>query len=496
MRPFTKWCAPRLAFLLAAVAPVIPAQTSFGEDQRFVPSLGSVGSFGQSVALDGETALIAASGKAFFFREVAPGAWTETQVLSPTGSDQCSFGSLVHLDEGRAGVTDLLYPGVFCDRVGQLYAYDDSGVSLPLTEKISGYTLATGISFGFTVDLAMDGDWLLAGADGYSPDLNDLFPKAVFLQREEDHWNELQKVSGSDTVLYSGFGQAVAIDATSATAVIGDPELEAVYVFQYDGTSWSEIQRLTASDGSPADGFGSAVAIENGVIAVASPLDDAQFVNQGSVYVYRFDGSSWQETQNFTSFTLTANAKFGNSLELEDGRLAAGAPGDNVAFVFRDFGSSFLLVQQLAASTPTGLDKFGTALTLDGPRCLVGASSYGTQGSKRGAAFLYELHDLALTTSSAQVQAGQTLTIVTRGGLPGTPCQVTFGLGRRAGSGLTAPQFGIPGAIQGVFNAEGRCVQNLAVPAGLVGKTLKLRTHGQVSPGVVEESNPIAVAVL
>lgn len=482
---------PRLGILLVAMASGIQAQTSFYEDQRFVPSDGSVTNFGQSVALEGKTVLVGSRDRAFVFRKGSDDMWVEQQGLSATGADACSFGSLVHLDQGRPAVADLDYPGPFCDRIGVLYMYDDDGQSLTLNSKIYG----TNSYYGFTVDVDMDRDWMLVGADGYSPDLADNFPVAVFLQQVAGQWQKVHTVSGSDTVKYDSFGGSVAIDAVAGTAVIGEDNTESVYVFSYDGSLWTEVQKLTASDGVPGDSFGASVAIEGGTIVVGAPYDDGQVVNQGSLYVFRFDGSSWVETQNLASSTPTLNAWFGTAIDLDDGRLAVGAPGDEAAFVYRDFGTAFLFTQQLRLSPPAGYNAFGTALELDGPRCLVGAIAFGTPPNMLGGAFFYELHDLALTTNSAQAQAGQTLTIVTRGGIPGTPCLVTWGLNRQPGSGLSGPLFGAPGAAPGIFNLEGRCVLNLQLPAGLAGRTLALRTHGMVPPGVADESNTLIVAV-
>ena len=182
-------------------------------------------------------------------------------------------------------------------------------------------------------------------------------------------WSEQAKLLPADGAREDYFGYSVSIGG--GTALVGayrdddaGDSSGSAYVFRFDGSQWTQQQKLTASDGSPGDAFGSRVAIEDGVIVVGAPSDDAQFVNQGSVYVFRFDGSSWVESQNLGSSTLTANAQYGAALELEQGRLAVGAPGDDGAFVYRDFGTAFLFTQQLAVSAPTAAD----AIRMPGPR--------------------------------------------------------------------------------------------------------------------------------
>lgn len=496
----------RLALLWVAMVPETQAQVPFTEDYRFEASVGQGCCLGISVTIEDDMVLIGRYSAVHVFREQSPLSWVEAQVLLPLSAYPCGYGKTVVLDQRRVAVGDPDHGGFsFCDRDGWLYAYSDDGVSLTTEGPQSAQLtppFGSGVASGFTVDLDMAGDWLLAGADGYVDDGPDSWPVAVFFRWVDGAWQQRQVVSGSGTVMFLSFGISVGLNETGTLAVVGDPEEQAAYVFAYDGVQWTEVQRLAASDSSTGDGFGQQVAIHNGVVAVGAPGDDGQFVDQGSVYLFSFDGSSWVEVQNFSAPTPVAGAAFGNSIDLKDGRLAVGAPGDlygysvaESAFVYRDFGGAFRFVQSLDRSMPSGDDNFGGSIQLDGPRCLVGASTYGNPVNT-GAAFLYELHDLALTTASPQVQAGQTLTIVTRGGIPGTPCQVTLGLQRRGSSGLAGPLFGAPGAIQGVFNAEGRCAQTLSLPLGLAGKTLELRTHGLIEPGVADVSNPVTITVL
>jgi hypothetical protein len=64
------------------------------------------------------------------------------------------------------------------------------------------------------------------------------------------------------------------------------------------GGDLQEVAKLTASDGAEGDFFGVSVSLNSDVASIGAYGDDGDV---GSVYVYRFDGSTWVEEQKLTA---------------------------------------------------------------------------------------------------------------------------------------------------------------------------------------------------
>jgi len=111
----------------------------------------------------------------------------------------------------------------------------------------------------------------------------------------EDH-----RLHASDEALtpgLAGFGHSIAADGDRV--LVGAPGLAnhpgAAYVYRFDGTRWNEEQKLVASDAAPVDAFGHALALHGDLALVAASGEDAGGLDSGSAYLFRRDGSGWHE---------------------------------------------------------------------------------------------------------------------------------------------------------------------------------------------------------
>ena len=188
-----------LALSLTGVNNTVVAETSVvNEIQKLLASdKADYDSFGRSVVLDGDTAVIGAyrsddsgttwNGAAYVFTRVG-GIWTEqAKLLASDKADDDLFGSSVALDG------DTAFIGAPSE--------DDSG------------TTNNGAAYVFT--------------------------------RVGGIWTEQAKLLASDKADQGWFGRAVALDGD--TAVIG-AENGAAYVFTRVGGIWTEQAKLLASD--------------------------------------------------------------------------------------------------------------------------------------------------------------------------------------------------------------------------------------------------------
>ena len=107
------------------------------------------------------------------------------------------------------------------------------------------------------------------------------------------------KLTASDGAANDYFGYSVAVSGD--TVVVGassdddnGTDSGSAYVYRYDGSMWQET-KLTASDGEPNDLFGNSVAISEDTAMVGSPLDDDVGSMSGSAYVFVRSGTSWSQ---------------------------------------------------------------------------------------------------------------------------------------------------------------------------------------------------------
>ncbi|ACY13929.1 FG-GAP repeat protein [Haliangium ochraceum] len=227
------------------------------------------------------------------------------------------------------------------------------------------------------------------------------------------------KASNTDSVDLFGYsvafaGDVLAIGApeedSAATGVDGDQTDNslamsgAVYVFRRNGASWQQEAYLKASNTGLEDRFGDSLALSGDTLAVGASFeasaatgvngdqaDDSRGLS-GAVYVFRYDGASWQQEAYLKASNTGSNDQFGFSLALSGEVLAVGAynessaatgvdgdQSDNAAiqsgavYVFRRVGALWQQEAYLKASNTGAGDGFGGAMSLSGDTLAVSA---------------------------------------------------------------------------------------------------------------------------
>jgi hypothetical protein len=225
---------------------------------------------------------------------------------------------------------------------------------------------------------------------------------AYFIRHGGTGWIEEQEVvaSDGDPAVSNEFARAVAIDGDVAV-IAAHKHIEsgirtgAAYVFRRVGGVWQEEAKLLASDAHYGQRFGASVAVDGGVIVVGAPADVSSSAEAG-VYVFRFDGSDWIEETK----VMPANPGalyFGIAVSLDGNALAVGANYTRAAdgttfragtaYVFRHDGSGWQEEAELRASDQA-LDRFfGQAVALEADTLLVGAPGTVAEGPGRAYVF-------------------------------------------------------------------------------------------------------------
>jgi hypothetical protein len=102
------------------------------------------------------------------------------------------------------------------------------------------------------------------------------------------------------------------------------------YLYRYDGSRWQQEQKIVASDGASGDTFGASLSLYDDMLLVGAPWkDEPGLFSSGAVYVYRFDDSHWSEEARLRASDASESDYFGTSVSLAGDVALIGAPYRN-----------------------------------------------------------------------------------------------------------------------------------------------------------------------
>jgi hypothetical protein len=269
--------------------------SSWTEQQKLVAGDGAANdTFGASVSVSGDTALIGAtadddngglSGSAYFFTRTGV-SWTERQKLLPSdGAAGDTFGRSVSLSGDTAIIAAYLDDDNGHDS-GSAYVFTRTGSSWTLQQKLLPSDGALNQHFGANVSVS--GDTAVIGAYFHETAHNTgiLSGSVYVFTRTGSSWTEQQKLLPDDGAAYDAFGEWVSVSGdTVVVGAHGDDTGDfagSAYVFTRAGSRWSQRQKLFAGEGAMAYLFGTAVSVSGNTALVGSSLDSGS----GSAYVF------------------------------------------------------------------------------------------------------------------------------------------------------------------------------------------------------------------
>ncbi len=370
---------------------------------KLTASDGAAGdSFGSSVSIDGDTAVVGApdatvgtnseQGAAYVFG--TPATPTVTSV-SPASGPAAGGTTVTIIGTGFTGTTAVDFGAVAA-----------SSFTVNSATQITATSPAESAG---TVDVTVvtaNGTSATSSADQFTY----LGPPSTFVQEA--------KLTASDGAAGDAFGCVLSISGN--TMVVGSPyatvggssKQGAAYVFTESGSTWTQIAKLTASDGAADDEFGWGVSINGNTVVVGAPnATVGGNSGQGAVYVFTEPGSGWAnmtQTAKLTTSDGAANNWFGLSVSISGNTVVAGADYDYAvgtndyqvaAYVFTEPNSGWANMTQTAKLTasdgasqnPWGVGSFsGPSVSISGNTVVVGAPS-ATVGSnsEQGAAYVF-----------------------------------------------------------------------------------------------------------
>lgn len=380
------------------------------QEQLIRPDLPVKGDqFGFSVAAAGNRLLAGSpysdnpesmSGSAYLF-QFTGNLWNEMAKLTASDGDfRDQFGYSVALASDYAAVGARLDDR---DR-GAVYIFRESAGSWHEDEKLVASDHFSGSQFGFS--LSVNGNRLIVGAPRHSY-MFSRTGQAYIYDFDGVTWQESDILVASDFEYNDQFGHSVALQGD--IAVIGTVNKDtsgAVYVFRYNGQFWTQEAKLRAEDGATGDSFGQSISIDNNVIAIGAANVGDIHDEAGAAYIFRYNGSSWQQEAKIYPPDSQANAHFGHSVSLQADRLLISAykhdvpetAGFNhgVAHLYQFDGQVWNLEKSFMASNAANGDAFGQSVSLTQERALIGAHvaddpDQSSQGINMGAVYSYAL---------------------------------------------------------------------------------------------------------
>jgi len=334
---------------------IITVDRDWYQDAYFKASnAGSGDSFGESVAIDGNFAIVGTpwedsnatgvtdvndshsgtddgshdeSGAAYIFQNMGSN-WFQDAYLKPSNTGAADrFGNSVsisgnyaivgafHEDSDATGITNSngnhngTDDGSHNDS-GAAYIFQKMGSSWFQDAYLKPSNTDPADEFGFNV--AIDGNYAIVGA------------------RYEDS----NATSINDT---NGSGSA---DADSGDDDGSKDKSGAVYVFYNNGSNWIQDAYLKVPNSDSDDQFGYSVAIDGNYIIVGSPFEDSNQTtitngdttssddtntNSGAVYIFHNNGTNWVQYAYLKASNNNSNDWFGYSVDIRGNYAIVGA---------------------------------------------------------------------------------------------------------------------------------------------------------------------------
>jgi hypothetical protein len=347
--------------------------------------------FGLSVAVSGDVIIVGApldpetgvaAGSAYVFRFDGAG-WAEEAKLV-AGIEEGFFGGSV---AAGGDVIVVGARGIESEIDGHAFVYRFDGAEWDLqADLVSGAEHDD----DFGISVAVSGDIIVVGADKDNH-AGPYTGAAYVYRRDGAQWIRQARLTAGDAAENARFGQAVAVDGNVIViGAYGDGHAGensgAAYVYRFTGGRWVEEAKLTAGDAATMHNFGHrAVSVDGEVIVVGASGNE-------SAYVFRFDGSEWVEEQRLSN----SEAHFGEEVSVRGDVIAVGAfadqaplPGSGAVYLFR-FDGSVWEQQKLTADDAAEGDLFGVSLSLDGDVLVVGALNTADPPDP-GAAYVFRI---------------------------------------------------------------------------------------------------------
>lgn len=405
-----------LSLLLALLATGAAIAQEPCEEVKLLPSDGGFHDrFGIFVRIDGDVAIAGAitdddagpeTGSAYIFRlDPKTHEWIEeAKILADDAQSGDWFGQSVAVDgdvavigSGRDDKGETIFR-VHILRYDGKFWNNEQLVELPVT-SVPNWVVNQ------PYPVAISGDVIVVGVHGMPWD--PISGQVHVLRYDGGTWAQEATIVPSDGDAHDHFGFSVAIE--NGLMIVGSPADDDngnisgsayIYRFDADGKKWIEEAKLLASDGVVEDQLGWSVALRGDLAVVGANRGHEQGQTVGSAYVFRFDPKTvtWIEEAKLLASDPTGWDVLGSAVAIGEGLVVAGAeaadgngPNEGAAYLFRKRGTMWVEEAKFLGSDGPAWGFFGTSLAVSGNRLFVGAPHDDENGEWSGSAYMFDL---------------------------------------------------------------------------------------------------------
>jgi hypothetical protein len=375
---------------------------------------------GLSVAVSGNTALVGSSrnddkgtdaGAVYVFVRSGTSWIQQAKLTADDAAANDSFGITVALSGDTALIGAKFDDNVASD-AGAAYIFVRTGTSWAQQAKLVASDAAAADQLGASV--ALEGDTAVVGTIE-DDDHGDRSGSAYVFVRSGTSWTQQAKLTPTDGATADQFGVSVSVSGnTAVVGTWGDDDLGnssgSAYVFVRSGTSWTQQAKLLAGDGAAADQFGVSVSVSGDTALIGANLDDddAHGSDAGSAYVFVRSGTTWTQQAKLTATDGAGGDNFGDNVALQGDTALLGVPFDSdlgaqsgSAYVFVRSGTHWTQQAKLLAGDGASADLFGVSVALSGNTALIGALGHDDLGSSSGATYVFTSPQTGSTNGAA-----------------------------------------------------------------------------------------------
>uniref|UniRef100_UPI00404B3ADD T9SS type A sorting domain-containing protein n=1 Tax=Flavobacterium sp. TaxID=239 RepID=UPI00404B3ADD len=325
--------------------------------------------------------------------------WTQVgnSINGQAAGDNCGWSTAISAD-GTIVATGAIFNGGATGQV-RVFGLSD-GIWAQIGTELNGET--GGDQTGQSVALSDDGSVVAIG-EPFNNDLGFTSGQVRVFRNINNTWTQVgQDLYGQNAI--ASAGTSVDLSADGNTVAFGAPNTQVggstflagnVEVYQLEGNSWVQKGGDINGDGSIIK-FGANVSLssDGNTIAIGQTGDPANLSTPqiGRVKVYQFINNQWTQIGN-TIFGQVDRDEFGLrvSLSASGTILAISAPTSNVVVVYQLNGGAWTQVGDAIFGENPG-DRFGSSISLsnDGSVLGIGARWNGTDGFRRGRAYVFQ----------------------------------------------------------------------------------------------------------
>ncbi|MEL6907770.1 MAG: hypothetical protein AAFP22_20350, partial [Planctomycetota bacterium] len=241
--------------------------------------------------------------------------------------------------------------------------------------------------------VAVEGDTLLVGAPGHDDAAAPGGSVYVYRRNGSGVWQLAQRIDKPQTFNGTSFGAPLALEGD--LACIGAPTVNgsgistgAVFAYTRSGAGpWSFLQEVQPTGLGIADLYGESLALDVGTLAVGAPQHNGVAGDEGAVWVYDYDATTMTfgaPVKLTPTQSGTAN-RLGSAIAMDGDRLLVGAETIDSAYVYDRSGTSWSSPRWITPSLTGGSTSAGKAVAISGDTAVIGDSRDSTFTFQDGA---------------------------------------------------------------------------------------------------------------